>query len=51
MINLWKKEEEKPVVEQEPQKETVTKTEKEINIDNLFSEVKQKQLKKLKKKL
>ncbi|MFA5454103.1 MAG: TonB C-terminal domain-containing protein [Sulfurimonas sp.] len=48
---IEKKEEEKPV-EEEPQKETVTKTEKkEINIDNLFSEVKTKTIKKTEEKV
>ncbi|MBS4069430.1 MULTISPECIES: TonB C-terminal domain-containing protein [unclassified Sulfurimonas] len=47
-----KKEDDKPIIEQEPQKETVTKTEKkEINIDNLFSEVKTKTIKKTEEKV
>jgi len=47
-----KEKKEVPVVEQEPQKETVTKTEKkEINIDNLFSEVKTKSIKKTEEKV
>jgi protein TonB len=49
---IEKKEVEKPIVEKEPQKETVTKTEKkEINIDNLFSEVKTKTIKKIEEKV
>ncbi|MEK6659574.1 MAG: TonB C-terminal domain-containing protein [Campylobacterota bacterium] len=47
-----KEKKEVPVVEKEPEKETVTKTEKkEINIDNLFSEVKTKSIKKTEEKV
>ncbi|OHD97676.1 MAG: hypothetical protein A3E21_07015 [Sulfurimonas sp. RIFCSPHIGHO2_12_FULL_36_9] len=48
---IEKKEEEKPV-EEEPQKEAVTQTQKkDINIDNLFSEVKTKSIKKTEEKV
>ncbi len=47
-----KKEEEKPVIKQEPQEEQVTQTQKkDINIDNLFSQVWTKDIKKEDKKV